>query len=145
MREGSRLVCSACGVILPRGEHLAARLASLRATLADVLARHAPTEAAVEDVFHHRNARSAFVLGQARGAALVALAEAGLEPAAYPPAMVKRVVTGSGAADKAQVARAVRAIFGVDAPADAADALAVAACHVLAGRARHLLRTKARP
>ena len=95
----------------------------------------------MEDIFHCKNARSAFVLGQARGAVLVALAESGLEPEAYAPAMVKRVVTGSGRAEKGQIGRVVMAILGIErVPADAADALAIAICHLLAGQARRLMR-----
>lgn len=139
-RTRGGISCQGFGVLRPRGAGLGARLRSIVELLGEVLATHSPTEAAVEDIFHHRNARSAFVLGQARGAALVALATAGLEPAAYAPAMVKRVVTGMGNADKLQVARAVGAILGVNAPQDAQDALAIAMCHVLAGGARQMIR-----
>lgn len=146
-REGGRLLYVVAGVIRPKGKTLSERLLSLREQLGAVIGSCSPTEAAVEDIFHHRNARTAFVLGQARGAILLSLAAAGLEPVAYPPAMVKRVVAGSGRAEKAQICRAVSAILGgrgiaglpVDSPSDAYDGLALAICHVLAGRARQML------
>jgi crossover junction endodeoxyribonuclease RuvC len=112
---------------------MADRLVRIRARLAEILAEHHPDAAAMEDVFFGHSVPSVVKLAQARGVALVTLAEAGLDVASYPPALVKRAVTGSGRADKPQVARMVTAILGLDAPppADAADALAVALCHAM--------------
>jgi crossover junction endodeoxyribonuclease RuvC len=109
------------------------RLVRIRGRLAEIVDRFAPREAAVEDVFHARNVASVVKLAQARGVALVTLAEAGLPVTSYPPAVVKRAVTGSGRAEKPQVARMTGAILGLPEPplGDAADALAVALCHAM--------------
>ena len=119
--------------VIRAGGDLADRLVKIRARLAELLAEHHPTSAAMEEVFFGQSVPSLVKLAQARGVALVTLAEAGLVVAGYPPATVKRSVTGSGRADKPQVARMITAILGLDAPppADAADALAVALCHAM--------------
>ena len=107
---------------------LAERLASLHEALSDVLVRHQPDCIYLESAFHHKNARSALVLGHARGVALLSARQAGSDLGEVAPAEVKKAVTGSGRADKAQVQAMIRAILGLSAvPAeDAADALAVA-------------------
>lgn len=125
-----------CGTLAaPRGMALQDRLVSLAHDLREVLDEFRPTEAAVEDVFHHRNPRSALVLGQARGAALLVLGEHGLPLHSYPPARVKKAITGSGQAAKEQVHRVLQqllALSSLPAP-DAGDALAIAVCHCLMG------------
>lgn len=110
---------------------LGARLHAIHAGLVEILRVHAPAAAAIEQVFLHRNAVSALKLGHARGVALLALAEAGLEVAEYMPSVVKLAVVGTGRADKEQVQHMVTALLKLPrAPqADAADALAVALCH----------------
>jgi len=83
-------------------------------------------------VFHARNARSALVLGHARGVAVLAVVEAGLQPIEYSPAEIKTAVTGYGRAEKSQLQHMVKLLLGLDAPPtphDAADALAIALCH----------------
>lgn len=97
----------------------------------DLAAAHRPAFAAVETVFVSRNPSSAIKLGQARGAAVCALIDAGVEVAEYAPRAVKQALVGRGGADKVQVQHMVRVLLGLDeAPAeDAADALAVALCH----------------
>ncbi len=123
-----------CGTILaPPKDPVEHRLLELAVGLREVISELAPTEAALEDVFSHRNARSALVLGQARGATLLVLAEAGLAVTSYPPATVKKTVCGNGRAAKEQVQQMVASLTGLhSAPAeDAADALAVAICHCL--------------
>lgn len=110
---------------------LAWRLTELHAGLAEVIHRHGPGEAAVEETFVNTNARSTLKLGQARGVALLAAAAAGLEVAEYPPNLVKKSVVGAGHAAKAQVQMMVGTLLPgapVD-QADLADALAVAICH----------------
>lgn len=132
MTEGSRLSHVAHGVIAPDPKQsLAARLAAVCAGLEAVIAQHAPDEAAVEETFVNANPRAALALGQARGAAMVAVARCGLDPGEYPPATIKKAVVGTGQADKAQIAFMVRRLLPAcgDASADAADALAVAICH----------------
>lgn len=92
---------------------------------------HGPAEAAIEDVFVSRNAMSALKLGQARGAAMAAIACLEVPIAAYSPARVKQSIVGSGRADKTQIGHMVRALLGINTriQADAADALAIALCH----------------
>jgi crossover junction endodeoxyribonuclease RuvC len=107
---------------------LAIRLVDLCHRLKDVITRHRPDCAAVEDVFVQRGARSALILGQARGAALCTLGLAGLRVISIPTSQVKLRVAGRGRAEKGQVAEMVRALLGLrEVPfEDAADALAVA-------------------
>ncbi len=134
--EGSRLTHLAHGVIAPDPKQaLAQRLAQVCLGLEAVIAAHAPDEAAVEETFVNANPRAALALGQARGAAMVAVARCGLEAGEYPPATIKKAVVGSGQADKTQIAFMVRRLLPAsgDASADAADALAVAICHAAHG------------
>ncbi len=136
-KQGNRLSHVANGQIKtdPKAS-LAERLVTLDAELADVIARHRPTHAAVEEVFVNKNAQSTLKLGQARGVCLLAAAKAGLPVAEYATRLVKKAVVGTGGAEKAQV----QAMLGVLLPgvklagADAADALAVAIAHA------HLVR-----
>jgi len=139
--ESPRLV--AYGTLTtPAGRPLSRRLHDLFLALREVVARHRPDTAALEELFFARNARTAFAVGQARGAALVALAEAGLTVHEYSPLEVKMAVTGYGAADKAQVQEMVRALLSlaeIPRPDDAADALAVALCHLHSAHIQELL------
>jgi crossover junction endodeoxyribonuclease RuvC len=120
-----------------RDAPLSERLLAIYQGLSAVVERHAPQCMAVEDVFS-KHARSALTLGHARGIALLVGARATLEVSAYPPAVVKRSVAGSGQAPKDQLARIVGAILGwTDLPAeDATDALAIAITHANALLAR---------
>jgi len=132
-RRGAGLRHIAHGVLrLDASAPLELRLVELFARLSETLGRHAPTAVAVEGVFTFKNARSALVLGQARGVALLVAARAGVPVFEYAPAMVKRSIGAGGAAAKAAVARAVTGFLELgDAPqADATDALAVAMCHL---------------
>lgn len=109
------------------------KLKHVHAGLAALLARHRPDCVAVEDIFYARNVRSALKLGHARGVALLAAAEAGLPVIEYAPAQIKLAVVGFGRAEKHQVGEMIRLLLGlaeVPAPHDAADALAVAVCHL---------------
>jgi crossover junction endodeoxyribonuclease RuvC len=88
---------------------------------------------AIENLFHANNVRSALRLGHARGVAMLAAVEAGCEVVEYTPAEIKRAVVGYGRAEKHQVAQMIKLLLGLDkppAPFDAADALAVAICHL---------------
>ena len=107
------------------------RLRALFEGLQALVAEHAPQEAALEDVFMNKNAMSALKLGQARGAALAAVACLHLPVAAYSPAKVKQSIVGNGRAEKEQVNHMVRVLLNLTkAPqADAADALGVAISH----------------
>ena len=110
---------------------LAERLVALFNGLDRVIEEYRPDEGAVEGVFTARTARSALTLGHARGVALLVAARRELPLAEYSPAQVKKTVSGSGRADKAQIQRAVQMLLGLPEPAqeDAADALAIAFCH----------------
>jgi crossover junction endodeoxyribonuclease RuvC len=118
---------------------LASRLKDLHAALAEALARYRPDSVAVEGLFTFRNARSALVLGHARGVALLAAAQAGLTVYEYAPAKVKKSVGAGGADGKDAVGRMVRTLLSLESErferADASDALAVALCHLNQGRA----------
>jgi crossover junction endodeoxyribonuclease RuvC len=112
-------------------EPLAARLAVLAGGLRAVLREHRPGEAAVEEVFHAVNVKSALKLAHARGVALLVVAEAGLVCGEYSALEIKESEVGYGRAEKRQVAYMVGSLLGPQAPdsADACDALAVAICH----------------
>ena len=99
------------------------------------MAEHAPDAVALEESFVGADARIALFVGQARGAAMVAAASAGIECTEYAPARVKQTVCGFGRADKGQIQRMVRVILALDrepGTSHEADALAVAICHALA-------------
>ena len=128
---GSRLSHVANGSVRTEGADLAQRLVALFEGLGAVLALHRPDAAAVEQTFVNRDGAGTLKLGQARGVAVLAVAQAGLAVGEYAPNAVKKAVVGVGHADKAQVAHMVRhQLPGValDGP-DAADALAIAICH----------------
>ena len=130
--DGPRLRHVANGVCVSEGEDLAERLLSLHRQLSDIVARHGPEAAAVEQTFVNRDGAGTLKLGQARGIALLVPAQAGLAVGEYAPNAVKKAVVGVGHADKTQIAHMVRLhLPGVDlAGPDAADALAIAICHV---------------
>jgi crossover junction endodeoxyribonuclease RuvC len=135
-RDGTRLVALDFGWFgTPSSEQPQERLKRIHDEVAELLARHTPEAVALEESFVGADARTALSVGQARGAALVACANADVRCAEYPPATVKQAVCGYGRADKAQVQRMVRAILTLEEdprPHHAADALAVAICHALA-------------
>jgi len=111
---------------------MAERLRGIARGLRDVIGQHSPEVAAVEEVFHAANTKSALKLAQVRGVALLVVAEATMRCAEYSALMVKQSVVGHGRADKRQVQYMVRSLLGPEAPAgqpDACDALAVAICH----------------
>jgi crossover junction endodeoxyribonuclease RuvC len=129
---GSRLVFVACGAVRSQtGEATAERLRTLHEGLASVIAAHRPDEAAVEETFVNRDPQSALKLGLARGVALVVPALAGLDVAEYAANLVKKTVTGSGHAEKRQVAMMVKVLLPrcEIVGSDSADALAVAITH----------------
>jgi len=131
-RAGARLSRLDSGVLVPGNAlGMAERLGLILERLTALLERVAVDAVAVETAFCGRSPRSALALGQARGVALAAAARQGLPVFEYAPAEVKRAFTGSGRAEKAQMVRTARALFGVEARlADEADALAVAVCHL---------------
>ncbi len=135
MATATRITLVECGVIRTRADQsLAVRLAVIFDGITELLERHRPDAIAVEGLFHGRNARSALVLGHARGVVLLAATRAGLAVAEISPAEVKRAVTGTGAATKPQVGAMVMRLLRLAAaptPADAADGVAIALTHVL--------------
>lgn len=147
-RDGSRLVHIDAGVLRPpRNASFPDRLAFLHDAITAVLARHEPTQFAIESVFSHQNARAALQLGHARGVFLLAAAQATLEVHEYPPARVKKALTGNGAADKKQVRFMVERLLGVtvEGPMDRSDALAVAICHAQSGPLLAAAKAKTAP
>jgi len=122
------------GVILtPKEMDAPKRLAMLYHRLNEILAGSQPETCAVEKLFFQKNVTTAIAVGQARGVILLALAEAGLDVGEYTPNEVKLAVTGYGSADKRQVQEMVRVQLALDSipkPDDAADALAIAICHL---------------
>jgi crossover junction endodeoxyribonuclease RuvC len=139
--EGLALV--ACGVInTPAGQSLPARLQVIYQRLADLIREHQPEAAAVEELFFSRNARTALTVGHARGVVLLALADAGLPIHEYKPLQVKQAIAGFGGAEKQQVQEMVRMLLNLEQvprPDDAADAVAVAVCHIHSARMAALI------
>lgn len=131
------------GVIqTPAGAPMPERLKTLYRELTDLLLLHRPDSAAVEKLFFQRNVSTAMTVGQARGVALLALAQANVPVGEYTPRDVKQAVAGYGGADKSQVQQMVRAILNLaetPRPDDAADALAVAICHLHSLKLKSLL------
>ncbi len=117
----------------PAGKPAHTRLSMLYGRLSELLLLHQPDDCAVEKLFFQRNISTALAVGQARGVIMLAISEAGLDLAEYTPNEVKQAVTGYGSAVKKQVQEMVRVLLSlpeVPRPDDAADALAVAICHM---------------
>ena len=133
-RGGGAALAVSMGVIrTPASDPLPIRLASLRAELVDLLRQYQPQVVAVEQVFFQVNVRTAMSVGQASGLALCEAAAAGCEVVQYTPNQVKDAVAGYGGADKLQVQKMVQArlkLTKLPQPADAADAAALALCHL---------------
>ena len=133
-RNNDRLVCIVCGAIKvsPR-DPMPTRLSRISIGLQELISQHRPDRVALEDVFYAVNVKSALKLGQVRGVAMLAAASAGLEVAEYSPLSIKSAVVGYGRAEKHQVQQMVTRLLNLDQipePADAADALAIAICHL---------------
>jgi crossover junction endodeoxyribonuclease RuvC len=132
--SGGRYQLVICGSLsAPARSTFPEKLRHVHAGLATLLADHRPDCVAVENIFYARNVRSALKLGHARGVVLLAAAQAGLPVAEYAPTEIKLAVVGFGRAEKHQVQHMIKLLLGLDAvpsPHDAADALAVAICHV---------------
>lgn len=130
--EGTRLRCVECGKIgnapkLPLSECLK----RIRGRVAELIALHNPEVMAIESVIYAKNAGTMLLLGEARGAAIVAAAEAGVPVYEYEPRRAKMAVCGNGMAEKGQVQRMVKVLLGMEEVPqnDAADALALAITH----------------
>jgi crossover junction endodeoxyribonuclease RuvC len=119
----------------PAGEDTVSRLKTIHDAVAALIHEHAPDAVALEESYVGADARIALSVGQARGAVLVAAANAGVSCCEYAPARVKQAICGYGRAEKAQMQRMVKMILALPelpTPNHAADALAVAICHALA-------------
>jgi crossover junction endodeoxyribonuclease RuvC len=145
---GRPLTLVGTGVICtPAGDGIADRLLALEAGLEDWLTRYQPEAVAVERVFSQHNVRTVMGTAQAGAVAIVCAARRGLPVALHTPSEVKAAVTGNGRADKAQVTDMVTRLLRVSdppRPADAADALALAICHLWRGGAQRRLADAAR-
>jgi crossover junction endodeoxyribonuclease RuvC len=129
-------------VTTPSGQPLPARLQTIYQGLTGVINEHQPEASAVEELFFSRNVRTALSVGHARGVTLLALADANLPIYEYKPLEVKQAVAGYGGAGKHQVQEMIRLLLDLDAvpqPDDAADAVAVAICHIHSARMNALI------
>jgi crossover junction endodeoxyribonuclease RuvC len=131
---GARLCAVDHGVIETKANgRLEHRLTAIHSRVIELIDAHAPDAVAIEQLFFGANVKTAFAVGQARGVVLLAAGQRGLPPRSYTPQAVKAAVCGHGAAGKDQVARMVAQLLGLSeppAPDHAADALAVAICHL---------------
>ena len=137
----------ASGVVTMRSSlAIGERLQKIRDAVAEVLEMHQPSALALEKAFVAHNVQSAFRLGEARGAVLIAAAEAGVPVFEYAPAEVKLSVVGYGRADKQQMVRGVALRLGIAraARSDEADALGLALCHLIGARLRGLVAPRRR-
>lgn len=140
-QDGSLEVVDYGVVETPANQPMSKRLLALYQRLSEIILLHRPQSGAVEKLFFQRNVRTAISVGQGRGVALLALAEAGLPVGEYTPLEIKQAVAGYGGADKNQIQHMVRALLDLEdipKPDDAADALAVAICHVHSVRIQSL-------
>lgn len=132
--RGGRLLARDGGVIAtPARLPLERRLSVIHSRMGELIAEHGPEAVALEELYFGANVRSAFAVGHARGVVMLAAGQAGLPCRGYTPQQVKSAVCGSGRAGKDQVARMVAAVLALPEPPrpdHAADALAIAVCHV---------------
>jgi len=143
-RTGTRITHAGHGVVSPSEKlPLASRLVVIFDAITEVLAQAKPDAAAVENIFFAKDATATAKLGHARGVLFLACAKAGLPVFEYPPARVKRTVTGHGRSEKSQVAQMIRTFLRLtEVPqADAADALAVALTHLQGMQSRVITAT----
>jgi crossover junction endodeoxyribonuclease RuvC len=140
--EGDALQLIAYGAITtPADWKMPQRLQHIYAELTALIRTHQPTDAVIEKLFFSKNVRTALSVGQARGVALLAAAQAGLAIHEYTPLEIKQAVVGYGRAEKTQIQQMVRMLLQLDfipQPDDAADALAVAICHAHSAKMRRI-------
>ena len=140
--QGAYVVVDYGVILTPAGMALEKRLLLLYDRLNEIILLHHPEHGAVEKLFFQRNVTTAIAVGQARGVAMLALAQQGIFVAEYTPLEVKQAVTGYGGAQKLQVQQMIQALLELrelPRPDDAADALAVAVCHLQSYRMRALI------
>ncbi len=139
--SGNRLIHVDNGAIFTdSATDFAGRLKTIFDGLLEIIAEFGPDQVAIENIFFSTNAQSALKLGQARGAAIVAAVHSGLPVSEYSALQVKQAVVGQGRAEKGQVQKMLKVLLGLpEVPqADAADALAVAICHINSHGLRHI-------
>lgn len=130
-KKGSQYIYVASGCIKTKSQTFCQRLDEIHQGVYAIVQKYAPSQVAIEKIFLKENVDSAFKLGHARGAALVAIASHQLCVSEYAPRVIKKTVVGYGGADKKQIQQMVKILLGLsEVPqTDAADALAVAMCH----------------
>ncbi len=140
--DGQKLHLVAYGVVItPAQQSLPQRLQTIYSELTVIIRQWQPETSAIEELFFSNNAKTALTVGHGRGVAMLALANANLSIAEYKPMEVKQAITGHGGADKAQIQQMVKLLLELEdipRPDDAADALAVAICHLHSARWRLL-------
>jgi crossover junction endodeoxyribonuclease RuvC len=144
--DGSLEVLDFGVVLTPSGIAMEQRLKLLYQRICELLLLHQPESGAVEKLFFQKNVTTAISVGQARGVILLAMAEAGVPAAEYTPMEIKQAVAGYGGAEKKQIQLMVTSLLNLDSvpsPDDAADALAVAICHLNTSRFLNLLENEA--
>lgn len=123
----------------------AARLREISSDLEEIIKKYRPNEAAVEDIFFFKNLKTVIKVSQARGAILLTLEKMKIEIAEYTPLQVKQAITGYGRADKKQIQLMTQKILklkNLPKPDDAADAIAIALCHINSRKANNIHKTK---
>jgi crossover junction endodeoxyribonuclease RuvC len=134
LRPDGKLLCLTCGAVkLSSRDTMSSRLATIFNRLGAIIQEHRPDNVAIEDVFYALNVKSALKLGQVRGVAMLAASSAGLQVSEYSPLTIKSAVVGYGRAEKQQVQHMVTHLLNlaeIPEPPDAADALAIAICHL---------------
>ena len=142
-KEGDDLTLVDYGTITtPKQMPLPQRLQIIYRQLGEIISRHHPSAIAVEKLFFSKNVRTALSVGHARGVALLTVADAGVPLYEYTPLQVKQSVVGYGRATKEQIQQLVKMLLGLDfvpEPDDAADAIAVAICHIHSARLEAML------
>jgi crossover junction endodeoxyribonuclease RuvC len=139
--EGNRYRLEATGVVRPKGDDRAARLADLERRFLEVVERARPDCAAVESSFSGRNPRSGLALAESRGVILAVLGQSAIATSSYSPAEIKSAIVGHGRAEKQQIVYMVTRLLGLAAepPRDAADAIAVGLTHLHSRRPKLLV------
>lgn len=143
---GNKFVTVAYGSITTDSKmEMPERLVALYDGLTEIIQTYKPDEASIEELFFNNNAKTAILVGEARGVAVLACAKQGLKISEYTPLQIKQALVGYGRADKKQVQAMVKAILNLDEipkPDDTADAVAAAICHGHSGGYKRPLRIK---
>ncbi|MFR9191504.1 MAG: crossover junction endodeoxyribonuclease RuvC [Anaerovoracaceae bacterium] len=142
--KGNRFSVVDYGSILTEAsEDMPARLQALYRGLAGLIEKYGPDEASIEELFFNNNAKTAILVGEARGVAVLACADGGLPISEYTPLQIKQALVGYGRADKKQVQYMVKTLLSLEAvpkPDDTADALAAAICHAHSSGRKNFLK-----